>query len=693
MQRRGYSHWGKVLSQVVDRRRYSPHGRFGALAAAKRESAGLPQLYRGRAASSFKDLYETDHAESRQGGRFRWLISTCLAATVGAISIFVVLYGSADKRESRGGFLPGLTELGEASLAGRDVPFMRNSEGLKWASPKGDRLKITSGAVTVRYLVNESVKQRRLGREYIHAKPYARIVARLAPVPPDYQAKVPPFNPLSLYATQTVNPGEDNESEAPENGNVAVNVIELLGGILPDEDGQELDDAEILQHVVEAKEAEIEAEMIRAGAEADANRAPGEDGLPLGGEATDGAAAPNTTVLVKPTQAEEDTLADLEGRETQVFRVGEGDTLRKILQRAGADTWTARGMIESARNIFPEASLVAGQEVRITLVPSLTRRDKKEPARFSIFSDGHDHLVTVNRNAAGEFVASKSSVIGEEIANAALDNNDKASTSSVYASVFYAGLLQEVPEDSIMKVMKIHASQTDFRRRLRPGDAVEFFFDMKDDPKPDSPPGELLYTSITSGGETYRFYRFRSSDGVVDYYDEKGNNSKQFLMRRPVRGDVRLASGFGMRFHPLLNERRMHTGVDWATSPGTPILAAGSGVIEEAGRKGQYGNYVRIRHPNGYHTAYGHMLRFRKGVAAGAKVRQGEIIGYVGSTGLASGPHLHYEVLINSRFVDPLAIQVPRERELKGRQLAEFQKERARIDDLRHLAPVMTASK
>ena len=355
IQRRGYLHWGKVQSQVVDRRRYFPHGRSGALAAAKRESAGLPQLYRGRAASSFKDLYETDHAESRQGGRFRWLISTCLAATVGAISIFVVLYGSADKRESRGGFLPGLTELSEASLAGRDVPFVRNSEGLKWASPKGDRLKITSGAVTVRYLVNESVKQRRLGREYIHAKPYARIVARLAPVPPDYQAKVPPFNPLSLYATQTVNPGEDNESDAPENGNVGVNVIELLGGILPDEDGQELDDAEILQHVVEAKEAEVEAEMVRAGAEADANRAPGEDGQPLGGEAMDGAAAPNTTILVKPTQAEEDTLADLEGRETQVVRVGEGDTLRKILQRAGADTWTARGMIEVSAEHLPRS--------------------------------------------------------------------------------------------------------------------------------------------------------------------------------------------------------------------------------------------------------------------------------------------------------------------------------------------------
>lgn len=675
---------------MVDRRRYSQHARFGALATTKREN-GLPQLYRGRAAGSFKDLYETDHAESRQGGRFRWLISTCLAGTVGAISILVVIYGSADKRESRGGFLPGLTELGEANLAGRDIPFLRNSDGLKWATPKGDRLKITSGAVTVRYLVNESVKQRRLGRDYIHAKPYARIVARLAPVPPDYQPKIPPFNPLNLYSTQAVNPGEDSESEATSQGNVTVNVIELLGGILPDEDHQELDDGEVAAHVEAAREAETEAERIRAGAEADANRAAGEE-TPLGAEG-DNAAAPNTTVLVKPVQAEEDTLADLEGRETQVVRVGEGDTLRSILTRVGADNWQVRGMIEAARNIFPESKLAAGQEVRITLVPSLTRRDKKEPARFSIFSDGHDHLVTVTRNPAGEFVASKSPTMGEEIANASLDDNDRASTSSVYASVYYAGLLQHLPDDIITKMMKVHASQTDFRRRLRPGDTVEFFFDMKDEAKADSPPGELLYSAITSGGETYRFYRFRTPDGVVDYYDDKGNNSKQFLMRRPVRGDVRLASGFGMRFHPLLNERRMHTGVDWATSPGTPILAAGTGVVEEAGRKGQYGNYVRIRHPNGYHTAYGHMLRFRKGIVAGAKVRQGEIIGYVGATGLASGPHLHYEVLINSRFVDPLAIQVPRERELTGRQLAEFQKERQRIDDLRHLAPVMTASK
>ncbi len=131
-----------------------------------------------------------------------------------------------------------------------------------------------------------------------------------------------------------------------------------------------------------------------------------------------------------------------------------------------------------------------------------------------------------------------------------------------------------------------------------------------------------------------------------------------------------------MRFHPLLNTRKMHTGVDWATDTGTPILAAGNGTIEEAGRKSQYGNYVRIRHANGYQTAYGHMHHIADGVAEGVKVRQGQVIGFVGSTGLSSGPHLHFEVLVNTRFVDPMSIQVPRERQLTGYELIDFQKER-----------------
>jgi murein DD-endopeptidase MepM/ murein hydrolase activator NlpD len=143
-----------------------------------------------------------------------------------------------------------------------------------------------------------------------------------------------------------------------------------------------------------------------------------------------------------------------------------------------------------------------------------------------------------------------------------------------------------------------------------------------------------------------------------------------------------------VRYHPLLNTRKLHTGVDWAAPIGTPIVAAGSGTIEEAGHKGQYGIYIRIRHANGYQSAYAHMSRLAPGVAPGVRVRQNQVIGYSGNTGFSTGPHLHYEVLVNNQFVDPLSIQVPRERRLTGRQLAEFQKERARIEDLLRRQPV-----
>ena len=152
---------------------------------------------------------------------------------------------------------------------------------------------------------------------------------------------------------------------------------------------------------------------------------------------------------------------------------------------------------------------------------------------------------------------------------------------------------------------------------------------------------------------------------MVDYYDEQGNSAKKFLMRNPVKGG-RYTSGFGDRRHPLFRKIRMHTGVDWAAPSGTPILAAGDGTVERVGREGGYGNYVRIRHANGFATAYGHMSRFAAGVEPGVTVKQGQIIGYVGSTGYSTGPHLHFEVLVNNSFVNPMTIQVPRGLQLDG---------------------------
>jgi murein DD-endopeptidase MepM/ murein hydrolase activator NlpD len=668
------------------------------------DARAVPGGYRGRGGNFFKEIYDADIGDQSHGGRFRWMLSTCLAATVGAIAIVVVVYGSSDQNSSNDGLLPALISMRDGTMPQQSVPTPKNAEGLKWVSPKSDRLQLATGALSTRYIIHESTKSRRDGREYMRQKPYARIVARLAPVPSKAADSIPAFNPFKLYAN--VKPVSSND-DADNNGgsglsrtDVSVKVVELLGGILPGEDGQELD----------TQEAQELADRTTTAPAADS-------GLPLDavGQATPGAAAAasgadaanslawqpkaessqrtNTTDIFKSPETADDPSDDLEGGEVSVVTVGRNDTLETILAKAGAEPWQVRDMIEAAHSTFPKSALLPGQEVRITLVPNLTQANKKEPARFSIFSDGHDHLVTVSRTASGEFLASAQSSIAAELKSAGADG-EGGPNATLYAGVYHASQTQSLPPETIQQILNVNAFDTDFRRRIRPGDTMELFFDMKDEQSTDGPPGEMLYTAVNSGGSIFRFYRFRTPDGVIDYYDDEGNNSKKFLMRKPVRGnDVRLVSGFGMRMHPLLGFRRMHTGVDWASPTGTPILASGSGVIEEAGHKGGYGNYVRIRHANGYQTAYGHISRFAPGLEVGTKVKQGQVFAYVGCTGLCEGPHVHFEVLVNNQYVDPLSIQVPRERKLEGKELADFQKERARIDELMRRAPVMTANK
>ena len=540
--------------------------------------------------------------------------------------------------------------------------------------------------MATKFVILDAIRQRRGNRDYILNKPYARLVARLAPITKAEAQRVPPFNPFKLYANTTpldaAEPSEGGQQDA------AVKIVELLGGVMPSEDGQELSTEEVADVVSRVQAATEEPAALRPGFPADAPGPAGADALASAKSASE-PPPPNTSVLAKSVLEAEDPADDLAGREVRVVKALRGDTLARILLRLGAETWQARAMTDAARNALSDGALQPGQEVHVTLVPSVIRANRMEPIRVSVFGEGHDHKVTVTRNAAGEFVAS-ASPIDERIVSAEPSDDEQPQASSLYASLENTAERQGVPPDVILQILKIHAYETDFRQRVRAGDGFEFFFDVKDDDRGiDGGLGELLATAVTSAGETHKFYRFRTPDGVVDYYDEEGNTSRKFLMRRPVRGeDVRITSGFGVRRHPILQIPKMHTGVDWACATGTPIMAAGSGVIEEAGRKGEYGNYIRIRHANGYKTAYGHMSRFASGVSEGVKVRQGQIIGYVGSTGLASGPHVHFEVLVNSSFVDPMSIQVPRERQLAAKQLADFQKERARIDELMRRNPV-----
>ncbi|MCB1527737.1 MAG: M23 family metallopeptidase [Hyphomicrobiaceae bacterium] len=670
---------------MVKRNHYRGRAKNHPLAGGSR-STGLPQVYGGRGRRNLRDLYEVDHGSALPGGRFRWLLSTVLAAAVGSVAIFTIIYGSVDSKDTSSGLLPALARISSGELPVPSLPNIRRLAGLNWFTPKSDRMVVTSSGQTTRFVIQEKLTQRRNGRDYIHAKPYVRIVSRLAPPDDDVKDKIPAFNPYKLYANSAPIQEGDEETDRGPNRDVVVRIIELIGGILPIEDRQQLDDADVRKIV----QRDIEAFAVPI-ADAAGSVAGDNDDLTSISDQN----APNTTTLAKTVRETEDTPSDIEDGELTIVRVGKGETLQHILTKAGADRWQAAAMIEAARGIFKESDLRAGNEVHVTLVSSLTDPNTKEPARFSVFADGHIHQVTVTRGPAGEFEATRTPVGAEAAVRALLSDDDTAlQNTNLYASIYGALLEQGLTQQTIQQILKVHAYETDYRRRLRAGDQVELFYDVKEQRGGQMELGELLYTSITAGGETSEFYRYRTPDGVVDYYDDDGSNSKKFLMRRPVRSaNVRLTSGFGQRFHPLLNRRRMHTGVDWAAPTGTPILAAGNGTIEQAGRKGHYGNYVRIRHANGYQTAYGHMSRIGKGIREGIKIRQGQVIGYIGTTGLSSGPHLHFEVLVNSQFVNPMSIQVPRERQLEAKDLAQFQRERAHIEELMRRAPLQTAQK
>jgi murein DD-endopeptidase MepM/ murein hydrolase activator NlpD len=660
-------------------RRHAPLGRVRPRFA----SASLrsrPHAYIGRAGTLLPEIYASDHADSRRAGRFRWLLSTCLAAGVGALAILVAIAGSMDMLDTDVATIE--QRLRQASLSLR-LPVTARSDGLRWALPKTDKLLIPETATAVKTYISDQVKQRRGNREYTLNKYYMRLAARLGPVPKKDARTVPPFNPFALYAnTSPIDGGE--RSEAVPESSVPIKLLEL-NGILPSEDGQEMTAEEVAALVARWQTAE--EEDASSGAELLAVRAQRmADVLP-----------PQTTALPKTVFETEDTADEPGARAVAPVKVQRGDTLPRILARLGAQTSQVPAMLDAARSVFPDSGLQPGYEVRAMVLP-VTNRPAGDLVRFSVYDEAGLHKVTVTRNGTGEYVPSATRV-EERVTHVALTDDDRAQDSSVYTSFYSLAVKQGVPPDLITQVMRVHAPATDFRQRVRVGDGVELFFDLKgEDRGVGGEIGDLLATFITSGGETRKFYRFPTPGGTVDFYDAEGNTARKFLMRLPVRTrDVRLTSGFGMRMHPLLRIQKMHAGEDWATAAGTPIMAAGNGIVEEAGPKGENGIFVRIRHANGYKTGYAHMSRLADGVGPGVRVRQGQIVGYVGCTGLCSGPHVHYEVMVRNRFdstyshVNPGTIPIPNERQLKGKDLADFKRERTRIDELMRRSPVRSA--
>nr|WP_240958650.1 peptidoglycan DD-metalloendopeptidase family protein [Sneathiella chungangensis] len=354
---------------------------------------------------------------------------------------------------------------------------------------------------------------------------------------------------------------------------------------------------------------------------------------------------------------------------TKTVSVSKGDTLMEVLTRAGADRTESHEAITALNEIFDPRSLRIGQDITLYFgnADDIQQSDAATPSliRVSLNEDVDRQLAAVRTPGSG-FTAQETIL--------ELDKKMVRAGGVIDSSLFLSAAQAGIPTKTIVDLIRIFSYDVDFQREIQPGDSFEVYFERFADENGNIlKDGSILWASMTLSGKKLSVYRFKTEDdGFTDYYDEKGQSVKKTLMRTPIDG-ARLTSGFGKRKHPTLGYTKMHRGVDFGARSGTPIMAAGNGTVEFAARNGGYGNYVRIRHNSEFKTAYAHMSKFAKGIRKGARVRQGQIIGYVGSTGRSTGPHLHYEVHKSDRQINPLSVKLPAGRKLGGKMLAAFQ--------------------
>jgi murein DD-endopeptidase MepM/ murein hydrolase activator NlpD len=265
-----------------------------------------------------------------------------------------------------------------------------------------------------------------------------------------------------------------------------------------------------------------------------------------------------------------------------------------------------------------------------------------------------------------------------------------ANLPTVYRAIWETARKHDVPDTITKLIVGEYAYDVDETKKITPGDSIEMLMSPKD-AKGDQ---ELLYVDLILGGSKHELYRFQTDNGHFDYFDSNGESGKRFIDRRPLQGGGRVSSPFGWRVHPIFHTRKLHTGVDLAAPEGTRVYAAADGVVERAGWSSGYGRFILLRHVNGYETAYGHLSRIAAATKVGATVRQGQVIGYVGHTGFATGPHLHFEIRINGHFVDPLSVKLPRDKTIPPQSQQQFAQTVNQSNDLmkRDGAPMLAAA-
>lgn len=385
------------------------------------------------------------------------------------------------------------------------------------------------------------------------------------------------------------------------------------------------------------------------------------------------------------------------GPDRRRLTVDSGDTLTGMLTEAGVPSPDASAVVAaltpvfSARNIRPGQVFEAAFMPMAAVEPQATRGGVSRAAaatEFGItpvkllslsFAPSVDRQITVKLNDDGEY--------DTQDLQKQLEARYAHAGATIQSSLYLAAMQAGIPGSVVVQMIRMFSYDVDFQRDVRPGDKFEVFYNTYYTPEgAEARSGEIMTATMVLGGKRHTLYRFETSDGV-EYFDENGRSAKNVLMKTPVDG-ARISSGFGMRFHPVLQYTRMHKGIDFAVPTGTPVMAAGSGTVTFAARQNGYGNFVVVNHGNGYSTAYAHLSRIARGIRAGGRVRQGQVVAFSGMTGVTTGPHLHYEIRLNDSQVNPLRVKVAQGRRLAGRELKDFAAQRARTDRLLAALPL-----
>ena len=621
----------------------------------------------------------------------QWFSGTILTGLCGAALMGGAVFASLDGETN----FATAPERVEVALRGALSGLGDRLNGFR----KTDRLPAISEPSVTRQILRVPTSTRVSNRELVRTRSFVRVSGNLSLTVSDLSANIPAFNPQKLLADAVS--GDDETPAAEPDAEVSFVTCDLglaataarakvtpavcdISSLLPKiKPSAMLPLDDVLTRVRDTANSAATNSPLLAAADATGalKLSYAAEGDPAAGFGFAARVVPENVTLLAKTTTQTNGGTDWSERLIVAKR---GETIGSILRELGA----APDEIKQILGVFGPAAagiLKEGQRLRVLMAPA--GLGHMQPLRVIILGDTAIQAAAALSDT-GKYVAVDIRNVDTDVAAADESGEDDSSGVRLYQSLYETALRNSVPNTVIEDLVRIYSYDVDFQHKVQPGDSFEVLY--SDDENGEGR-NEVRYASLSIGGEIKKYYHFQTTDdGVYDYYDETGKSAKKFLVRKPVALGL-VTSGFGWRNHPMLHVSEMHTGVDWGAPMGTPIFAAGTGMIEEIGLKGGYGKYVRIKHANGYETAYGHMTAFARGLDVGSRVRQGQIIGFVGSTGLSTGSHVHFEILINDRFVDPMKVRLPRGRVLEGGTLAQFEKDRDQLDAVMAHAPARVA--